>query len=102
MTPARLVLLLVFIATLVAVPSAAGSNSPNMRLDYSLTDTFQNRTHSDIAFWGNIGVAGNYDAFRVFTTDTHPLPVSFMCGGPQNAVSLYPANHAHPPLFLSN
>jgi WD40 repeat protein len=102
MTPARLVVLLVFFATLVAVPFAAGSNSPNMRLDYSLTDTFQNRTHSDIAFWGNIGVAGNYDGFRVFNTDTHQLLVSFLCRGPQNDVSLYPANNGHLLLFLSN
>src|SRR5215470_1955916 len=102
MTPARLVVLLVFFATLIAVPSAAGSNSPNMRLDYSLTDTFSGRTHSDIAFWGNIGVAGNYDGFRVFNTDTHQLLVSFMCRGPQNDVSLYPANNGHLLLFISN
>src|SRR5215470_2615839 len=92
MTPARLVVLLVFFATLIAVPSAAGSNSPNMRLDYSLTDTFSGRTHSDIAFWGNIAVAGNYDGFRVFNTDTHQLLVSKLCRGPQNDVSLWQHN----------
>ena len=57
-------LLLAIFASLVAVHSAATTNSPNMRLDYSLSDTTR-ETHSDLAFWGNIGVAGNYDGFRV-------------------------------------
>jgi hypothetical protein len=92
MTPARLVVLLAFCATLVAVPSAVASNSPNMRIDYSLNDTTSGRTHSDIAIWGNIAVAGNYDGFRVFNTDTHQLLVSYLCRGPQNDVSLYEHN----------
>ncbi len=54
-----------------------------MRIDYSLIDTFQNRTHSDIAFWGNIAVAGNYDGFRVLNTETHIA---------NNRVSSYPSN----------
>jgi len=85
------VLLLAIVASFVAVHSAATSNSPNMRLDYSLSDTTRD-THSDIAFWGNIGVAGNYDGFRVFNTDTHQLIVSFLCRGPQNDVSLWEHN----------
>src|SRR5215471_3129223 len=101
MTPARLVVLLAFFATLIAVPSAAATNSPNMRLDYSLNDTTSGRTHSDIAIWGNIAVAGNYDGFRVFNTDTHQLLVSFLCRGPQNDVSLYPASNGHLLLFQS-
>ena len=73
-----------------------------MRLDYSLSDTTSGRTHSDIAFWGNIAVAGSYDGFRVFNTDTHQLLVSYLCRGPQNDVSLYPAANGHLLLFLSN
>ena len=101
MTARRLVVLLALVASVLAVQSASASNSPNMRIDYSLNDTFQNRTHSDIAFWGNIAVAGNYDGFRVFNTDTHQLLVSYLCRGPQNDVSLYEHN-GRLLLFLSN
>ena len=79
-------LLLAIFASLVVVHSAAATNSPNMRLDYSLNDTTSGRTHSDLAFWGNIVVAGNYDGFRVFDTDTHELLTYFLCRGPQNDV----------------
>src|SRR5262245_38890802 len=72
-----------------------------MRIDYSLIDTFSGRTHSDIAFWGNIGGSGNYDGFRVFNTDTHQQLVSFLCRGPQNDVSLWQHN-GRLLLFLSN
>jgi hypothetical protein len=91
-TARLLVVLFALSASLLAVQSASSSNSPNMRIDYSLTDTFSGRTHSDIAFWGNIAVAGNYDGFRVFNTDTHQLLVSFLCRGPQNDVSLWQHN----------
>jgi hypothetical protein len=100
-TARRLLVLLALATSVLAVQSASASNSPNMRIDYSLIDTFQNRTHSDIAFWGNIAVAGNYDGFRVFNTDTHQLIVSFLCRGPQNDVSLYEHN-GRLLLFLSN
>jgi hypothetical protein len=97
----RLFVLLALTASILAVQSAAASNSPNMRIDYSLNDTTSGRTHSDIAFWGNIAVAGNYDGFRVFNTDTHQLIKSFLCRGPQNDVSLYPAGNGHLLLFQS-
>jgi hypothetical protein len=90
----RLGYLLVFAcAVAFALPGAGvATNSPNMRLDYSLIDTTSSRTHSDIAFWGNIGVSGNYDGFRVFDTSTGQLRVSFLCRGPQNDVSLWEHN----------
>ena len=72
-TARRLLVLLALAASVLAVQSASASNSPNMRIDYSLSDTTSGRTHSDIAFWGNIAVAGSYDGFRVFNTDTHLL-----------------------------
>jgi hypothetical protein len=72
-----------------------------MRLDYSLSDTTSGRTHSDLAFWGDIAVAGSYDGFRVFNTRTHQLLVSKLCRGPQNDVSLWEHN-GRLLLFLSN
>lgn len=94
MTPRRLLCLLVLFAgvTVLLPASAQSANSPNMRLDYSLPDPTSGRTDSDIAFWGNIGVAGNYDGFRVFNTSTRQELVSFLCRGPQNDVSLWEHN----------
>jgi WD40 repeat protein len=92
LTPGRLLVLLAIVAACVAVLPAGAANSPNMRIDYSLIDQTSGRTESDIAFWGNIAVAGNYDGFRVFNTDTHQLLVDFRCRGPQNDVSLWQHN----------
>jgi hypothetical protein len=92
MSPGRLIVLIALVAAVVGVQSAAAANSPNMRLDYSLPDLTSGRTDSDIAFWGNIGVAGNYDGFRVFNTNTRQELVSFLCRGPQNDVSLWQHN----------
>jgi hypothetical protein len=96
-----LILLLALTASVIAVQSAGASNSPNMRIDYSLNDTTSGRTHSDIAFWGNIAVFGNYDGFRVIDTSTKQLLTYFPCRGPQNDVSLY-GHDGHLYLFLSN
>lgn len=97
----RLLLLLALAASVLAVQSASATNSPNMRIDYSLNDTTSGRTHSDLAFWGNIAVAGDYDGFRVINTDTHQELTHFLCRGPQNDVSLYD-NSGQLLLFLSN
>lgn len=48
--------------------------------------------NSDLAFWGNLAVAGNYDGFRIFdiSNPTSPQLLSdFACRGPQNDVSVY-------------
>jgi WD40 repeat protein len=95
------ILLLALTVSVIAVQSAGASNSPNMRIEYSLNDTTSGRTHSDLAFWGNIAVAGDYDGFRVFNTDTHQELTHFLCRGPQNDVSLY-KNGEQLLLFLSN
>jgi hypothetical protein len=94
MTLRRALYLIAVLAAVVALEpaSAPASNSPNMRLAYSLPDPTAGRTDSDIAFWGNIGVAGNYDGFRVFNTSTHQQLVSYLCRGPQNDVSLWEHN----------
>ncbi|MEK6275642.1 MAG: hypothetical protein AABM30_09925 [Actinomycetota bacterium] len=106
MTPRRFLCLLPVVAALVALQPASAerapaTNSSNMRLDYSLIDTTAGRTHSDIAFWGNIAVAGNYDGFRVFNTQTQQLITTKLCRGPQNDVSLWEHN-GRLLLFLSN
>ncbi len=86
-----------------SAPALANHNtdqhSPNMRIDWSLPDG-PTRTHSDIAFWGDIGVAGNYDGFRVFNKQTHELYVSYLCRGPQDDVTLWNHN-GRMLLFLS-
>jgi hypothetical protein len=94
MTLRRALYLIAVLTAVVALEpaSAPASNSPNMRLAYSLPDPTAGRTDSDIAFWGDIGVAGNYDGFRVFDTSTHQQLVSFLCRGPQNDVSLWEHN----------
>ena len=81
-------------AVLLPAGSSADINSPNMRIDWSFPEG-PTRTHSDIAAWGNILVAGNYDGFRVFDinqTGTNRLLVNYLCRGPQNDVSLWDNN----------
>ena len=74
------------------LPSAGAASSRGMRIDWSSFDTTAGRTHSDIAFWGNIGVAGNYDGFRIFNTQTHQVYSSYLCRGPQDDVTLWEHN----------
>jgi hypothetical protein len=101
MTPRRLIVLIALVAAVVGVQPASAVNSPNMRVNYTLLDQTSGRTHSDIAFWGNIGVAGNYDGFRVFNTKTQQLIRYFPCRGSQGDVSLWNAD-GRLLLFLSN
>jgi hypothetical protein len=47
--------------------------------------------NSDLAFWGNLAYAGNYDGFRILDVSS-PQPVvvtDFRCRGPQNDVSVH-------------
>jgi len=97
----HLIVLIALVAAVVGVQSASAVNSPNMRVNYTLLDQTSGRTHSDIAFWGNIGVSGNYDGFRVFDTKTQALLRYFPCRGSQGDVSLWNAN-GRLLLFLSN
>ena len=101
MKPRRLIVLIALVAAVVGVQSASAVNSPNMRVNYTLLDQTSGRTHSDIAFWGNIGVSGNYDGFRVFNTKTQALITYVPCRGSQGDVSLWNAN-GRLLLFLSN
>ena len=93
MAACRLLSLLAFAALALAPAAAASHNGDQhagMRLDWSIPGP--GPTHSDIAFWGDVGVAGNYDGFRVFNRQTHQLYVSYRCRGPQDDVSLWQHN----------
>jgi hypothetical protein len=48
-------------------------------------------TNSDLAFWGQLAYAGNYDGFRILDIKgQQPRVVTdFRCRGPQNDVSVY-------------
>ncbi len=48
--------------------------------------------NSDLAFWGNLAFAGNYDGFRIIDISKPSAPsvlVDYFCRGPQNDVSVY-------------
>ena len=68
---------------------APKDESRNMTL---LANVPRSGTNSDLAFWGNIAVAGNYDGFRIFNIadPAHPAVLSTVnCRGPQNDVSIW-------------
>jgi hypothetical protein len=49
-------------------------------------------TNSDLAFWGHLAFAGNYDGFRILDISDPASPtvlVDYFCRGPQNDVSVY-------------
>jgi hypothetical protein len=91
-------------AVVFALPGAGAADSTTgMRIDWSFPEG-PTRTHSDLAMWGNIVVAGNYDGFRVFDisqTGANRLLVNYLCRGPQNDVSLWEHN-GRLLLYLSN
>jgi hypothetical protein len=78
------------------VPMTAGEKgdapkdqSRNMTL---LANIPRGGTNSDLAFWGNLAVAGNYDGFRLINIadPAHPAVLSTVaCRGPQNDVSIW-------------
>ena len=79
---------------LLPATGAADTHSANMQLAWSFPEG-PTRTHSDIAAWGNIVVAGNYDGFRVFDitkSGSKRLLANKLCRGPQNDVSLWDDN----------
>jgi hypothetical protein len=48
-------------------------------------------TNSDLAFWGDLAYAGNYNGFRIMNIrgDQPQTLIDFACRGPQNDVSVY-------------
>jgi hypothetical protein len=82
-----------------AVPALGTHNSDehsdNMSLVGNFNDDGKYRQGSDLAFWGNLAVAGNYDnpgGFRLFDI-TDPANLTLVgqleCPGPQNDVSIW-------------
>ena len=91
MSRAGYLLVLACAAVLLLPGAGAADVSSGMKIDWSFPEG-PTRTHSDLAFWGNIVVAGNYDGFRVFDisrTGSDRLRANVLCRGPQNDVSLW-------------
>lgn len=52
--------------------------------------------NSDLAFWGNLAFAGNYNGFRIIDISDPSSPqvlVDYFCRGPQNDVSVHRAGN---------
>ena len=73
----------------VAAAAVAPPGAQNMQL---VGNSDKDGTvNSDLAFWGQLAYAGNYDGFRILDTKgQQPRVVTdFKCRGPQNDVSVY-------------
>jgi hypothetical protein len=80
-----------------AVPASADhsgdDHSPNMVHVANVKNT-SSAVNSDLAFWENLAVAGNYQGFRIFDITKPERPVllsAFPCNGSQGDVSVYQA-----------
>jgi hypothetical protein len=72
-----------------AVEQAAGPGISGMRLVGNADK--DGTINSDLAFWGNLVYAGNYDGFRILDSgfESPQTVADFKCRGPQNDVSVY-------------
>jgi hypothetical protein len=85
---------LALLLTGLAVPPAGADHPEASHSGLDLQFSSQNSTdatNSDLAFWGDLAVAGNYNGFRIFDISTDPptLVTNYLCDGPQNDVSLW-------------
>ena len=91
----RLVLCLATIAVALlsaAVPAVASHDgdtdaSGMTKLFNQPNSSVPQAINSDLAFWGNLAFAGNYDGFRIFDVSNPAAPAlveDFKCHGPQN------------------
>ncbi|MGH2967629.1 MAG: LVIVD repeat-containing protein [Solirubrobacteraceae bacterium] len=73
--------------TSAAAPAAPGSSNMTLVGNADKDGT----VNSDLAFWGQLAYAGNYDGFRVLDVKGQQprTVVDFKCRGPQNDVSVY-------------
>jgi hypothetical protein len=74
------------------LPPFTGPSSENMTLKGNADK--DGVVNSDLAFWGDLAFAGNYDGFRVLdiSNPNNPRVLSdYFCRGPQNDVSVYRA-----------
>jgi hypothetical protein len=81
------------------VPTDAGS----LNMSHLSNSPKAGTTNSDLAFWGNLVYAGNYDGFRIIdvSSPTRPVVLSdFRCVGPQNDVGVWDTGRQRL-LFLS-
>jgi hypothetical protein len=89
-----------------AVPAGATHNADEHSDNMELVATRANTTgavNSDLAFWGNLAYAGNYDGFRIYdiSDPTDPdLVTDFACFGPQNDPAVW-SNGKRTLLFLA-
>jgi hypothetical protein len=85
--------------SIVAAPASATHNadvhSDNMALVANFNDGGKYRQGSDLAFWGDRAILGNYDnpgGFRIFDVSNPATPQllgQFKCFGPQSDVSVW-------------
>jgi len=75
---------------------SSGSTSDNMKLlaNVAKTNTAGEGPdyQSDLAFWGDLAVAGNYDGFKIIDVSKPDSPrvlANVSCRGPQNDVSIW-------------
>jgi len=93
---ARSLLTVILAVGLALLPGVATATHPaadhrNMDLLFNSQNS-TNAINSDLAFWGDLAFAGNYDGFRIFDIATPASPslvADFPCFGPQNDVSVW-------------
>ncbi|MBA2356877.1 MAG: hypothetical protein H0V84_00440, partial [Actinobacteria bacterium] len=81
---------LVALGVLGSVSLAARLGGPSIRLVGSAPNP--NTINSDVAFWGKLAFAGNYDGFRVIDISKPTRPVvlaNVRCRGPQGDISVW-------------
>jgi hypothetical protein len=90
----------------VASPAVADHNadvhSPNMSL-VAARPNATGAVNSDLAFWGKLAYAGNYDGFRIYDISNPANPAlltDFRCFGPQNDPAVW-SNGKRTLLFLT-
>ena len=92
MTARRLLVLLALAASVLAVQSASASNSPNMRIDYSLIDTIRGPNALGHRVLGQHRGRGQLRRLSGLRHGHAPAArPNYLCRGPQNDVSLWPA-----------
>lgn len=76
------------------LPPFTGSATKNM--DLVGNSDKDGTTNSDLAFWGKLAFAGNYNGFRILDVSNPQSPTvlsDYFCRGPQNDVSVYRVGH---------
>jgi hypothetical protein len=75
-----------------AATAAAVANSGSQNMELLSNSPKTGTTNSDLAFWGNLVYAGNYNGFRIIDASNPRLPQvlsDFSCPGPQSDVAVW-------------